>query len=156
MVMGIDPGKTGGIAVLSTKDGLWIEPVPLCEKEIDLIELSRLIKGWAGSVERAYLELVHSMPKQGVASTFTFGRGYGAVEGVLACCGIPTVRVRPQLWMKEIYSDCPQGKEAKERSLWAFNNIFPGVDCIAPGGRKPHMGMVDAALIAEFGRRTML
>jgi crossover junction endodeoxyribonuclease RuvC len=48
----------------------------------------------------AYVERVHSMPRQGVSSSFTFGMGYGLVRGVLAGLGIPTTLVTPNEWKR--------------------------------------------------------
>ena len=48
----------------------------------------------------AMIEQVHSMPKQGVASSFKFGRHYGFLLGVLTALGIPYQTVTPQKWQK--------------------------------------------------------
>ena len=44
----------------------------------------------------AYVELVGSMPGQGVASMFSFGHSAGVIQGVLGAFEIPVVMVTPQ------------------------------------------------------------
>ena len=46
----------------------------------------------------AVVERVHSMPRQGEASTFSFGCSFGVVLGVLGAMGIPFELVAPKVW----------------------------------------------------------
>jgi crossover junction endodeoxyribonuclease RuvC len=48
------------------------------------------------------IEQVHSMPRQGVSSTFTFGRAFGAVEGAIEALKIPQTGLTPQTWKKRL------------------------------------------------------
>jgi crossover junction endodeoxyribonuclease RuvC len=48
----------------------------------------------------AYVELVSSMPGQGVASMFSFGHSAGVIQGVLGAFEISVVMVTPQSWKK--------------------------------------------------------
>ena len=93
-IIGIDPGKSGGIAVYT--EGLmqcWAMP----ETEADIAQLLRDY-GMSGSF--CLLEKVHSMPGQGVKSMFTFGRGYGFLRGVLTAQRTPFDDVAPSTWQK--------------------------------------------------------
>lgn len=155
MILGIDLGMHGGLAVLSKENGLWIEPMPTCDDGIDVKEFTRLVKGFADDEPvTAYMEKVHAVPKNGAHSMLTFGRGCGLVEGALSCIGVPVVKIPPRQWMKSLH-DLSQVGNTKVRSLDAFRRIFPGIDAKVPNGRTHHMGMMEAALIAEYGRRTM-
>lgn len=49
----------------------------------------------------AYVEQVHSMPGQGVSSTFNFGHATGVVEGVIQGLYIPMSLVTPNSWKKK-------------------------------------------------------
>ena len=51
-----------------------------------------------GPAAVAFLEVVHSMPKQGVVSTFKFGQSYGNLEAFLTAAEIPFERVTPSVW----------------------------------------------------------
>ena len=91
LVIGIDPGLDGGIAVLDGSGaivGLGVMPVLAGKRrEVDAGELaSRLyrVESVIGPPTLAIVERVHAMPRQGVASSFAFGTGYGLVLGVLA------------------------------------------------------------------------
>lgn len=96
----------------------------------------------------AVIEQVHSMPKQGVASSFTFGMGYGIWLGILAALRIPYVRVTPQRWKKEVMMDGPKTDQA----VIAFaTRLYPTVsqELRTPRG-KLLLGRADALLIAHW------
>lgn len=96
--IGIDPGQSGGVAVLNGYG------VPLCVnsvKDRTPREVANLL-GLYQHASFATLELVHSMPKQGVASSFKFGRSFGMLEGMLAALGIPYALVSPSKWQQTL------------------------------------------------------
>ena len=84
--IGIDPGKTGGLALI--RDGFVADlaPMPVIGKEPDEARLADWLRREALTESRpgvfAVLEKVGAMPKQGVTSMFNFGRCYGAIRGV--------------------------------------------------------------------------
>ena len=95
--IGIDPGKTGSIAALMS-DGEVYCSLPLGKMtEADLWH-------WLAELEPAYcvLEKVSSSPQMGVVSSFTFGRGYGLLCGLLTAACIPFVEVTPNTWMTKM------------------------------------------------------
>ena len=160
MILGIDPGITGAIALVSLKkevEGLW--PVPRSKESfINLFELSclisnaRLIAKSKGESVIAYLEKVNAMPGQGVCSMFTFGRAFGAIEGILSAQDVPYVYVTPRRWSKAFHEGI-SGCDPKEKSAIAVSRIFPNADLRAtPRCKTPHKGIIDALLIAEYGR----
>lgn len=154
MILGIDPGLSGGLAIMS-KTGVLVEPMPTIDKELDLVELSRLIGGYANDIRCAFIEDVHAMPKQGVSSMFKFGKVYGMAQGIVAANKIPMTLVTPQKWMKVIHGNIV-AQDSKDRSRLAFNRLFPKVNVVEEGCRVQHMGMLEATLIAEYGRRFLL
>ena len=124
-IVGIDPGLTGGIAILSMSGRLEdIRPMPtnkpLVIKQTNThkgnykghsgsllghtqtrvwpYDIFRYLKRYGTAIECVVIEDVHSMPGQGVASTFNFGRSYGAVEGVVDCLSCHNKRVSPVVW----------------------------------------------------------
>src|SRR4051812_5248000 len=50
--------------------GVSVDDIPIAGGQVDPVALTALIRNFAPSV--AMVELVHSMPKQGVASSFNF------------------------------------------------------------------------------------
>lgn len=145
--IGIDPGKNGGIAIVSTFENN-IEKIGVkCYSDEDLLSILKDAEEYIQKV--CYLEKVHAMPKQGVSSTFNFGMNYGFIQGVLKAYCIPYELVTPQKWKKEF--SCTSDKNT---SIEVCKRLFPGVNLKATERcRKDHDGMAEALLIAEYGRR---
>lgn len=150
MIIGIDPGKSGGVAILAS-DAFECMPMPdmayLSDWLIDCIEQYPV---------RVILEKVSAMPGQGVTSMFTFGEQYGMIQGVLASVRAPFEMVRPQEWMRAIglplgIKEPPRARFARQAAIAA--RLYPGHSFLASDRCKvPHSGMVAAALIAHYGR----
>src|SRR5690554_2653832 len=98
MIVGIDPGKSGGIASVNANGQASGLVMPTIGKDIDGHELASILRSTQPNV--VIIEKVGSLPKQGVVSTFTFGTGYGRVLGVCEALGIPYRLVTPQAWKK--------------------------------------------------------
>ena len=157
MHLGIDPGLRGALALVSDSCGAlqWASTMPIMavgkKHEIDERTLHERIcfaRDTAGGGLVAHVEKVGAMPKQGVTSMFSFGAGWGLVRGILCGLSIPYDLITPQQWQKTMLAGMPRGSELNvARRLW------PTFSFVMPGGRKDHEGAVDAALIAEAGRR---
>lgn len=145
-IMGVDPGVSGAIAFYwwSAPDRIAVEDVPTAGGEIDAATLAKRILIMAPCA--AFVEKVHSMPKQGVASSFKFGAAYGTVLGTLAALEIPVHLVSPQLWKKHFR--IPADKE-KARGLAL--QLFPA--CSEHFKRKMDHGRAEAALLALYGSK---
>ena len=151
IIMGIDPGLSGAIAIYDTATGdVIIEDMPTVEvtrngkdkREISAQLLSEVIA--AGFAQMAFLERVGAMPGQGVSSTFSFGRSVGMLEGVLAALDIPTTIVPPTTWQRKV--NVRGGKDgSRERAM----QLFPKQAKLF--ARKKDDGRSDAALIAYYG-----
>ena len=140
--IGIDPGKSGALALL-TEDG-QCTVVPFHESA-DIA----ILKAASGPSSVCCLEKVGAMPGQGVVSMFNFGHNLGYIEGLLQAFDIPYQLVPPQTWKKEfcVTSD-------KNTSIEVCRKLFPHV-CLLPTARsrKPSDGMAEAMLMAEYARR---
>lgn len=154
VVLGIDPGKNGGLVVLSKKHGIMsLNVMPLVGREINTQELSEIIKKarFDFKADCAVIEQVHSMPGQGLVSTFSFGKGFGLLIGQITMLGMPLYFVRPQQWQKGFH-DKTNSKTPKDRSLDAAKLLWPSEDFLPTSRHKvAHDGLVDAALIAQWG-----
>lgn len=154
VVLGIDPGLKGGLCVLSKEHGLLeLKPMPVIGRDINTAELREMIKRarFDFGAEVAVIEKVHSMPGQGLSSTFTFGKGYGILIGQVSMLGMDFELVSPQKW-QSIFHNKENSKTPKQRSLEAAEKLFPLEDFLASDrSRVPHDGLVDAALIAQWG-----
>lgn len=108
LYIAIDPGLSGGIAHGWNGQKIEVAKMPIIQndgkKVIDAMELSgffsRLLMsyGCMGCSTITAIEKVHAMPGQGVTSMFTFGRGFGLIEGILAGKHMPYELIRPQTW----------------------------------------------------------
>ena len=69
--------------------------------------------------------------------------------GVLSALGVPYELVRPQKWKREF--SCTSDKNT---SIAVARRMFPTVPLLAtPRCKKPHDGMAEALLMAEYCRR---
>ena len=155
--IGIDPGMSGAVvAIGGMGDVILCEDVPTFSvdkgREYNIPAMADMIRGVALSREcLVTLERAQAMPKQGVASTFQFGRGYGIWLGILGAIGVPYQTVRPNEWTR-ILKGLP-GK-GKERSILFASQHFPDIELVPGGCRKPRDGRADAACLAWWGRTT--
>jgi hypothetical protein len=142
-ILGIDPGLKGGLGFYFPAVGrVAMEDLPVADGEINAPMLSRRVKDFMPAM--VILEKVHSMPKQGVASTFKFGMSFGIIRGVVCALDIPLYLVPPQEWKKHY-----QLNADKEKSRAKAIQLFPkNADRME---RKKDEGRAEAALLAKYG-----
>ena len=110
--VGIDPGKEGAVVRLHVEfpGSAQVYDTPVLRSRgsaktvYDEPEMARVLRQAAavrdGFHALVVIEKVHAMPRQGVTSSFNFGRGFGVVEGVFAAMGRPVTYVSPAKWKK--------------------------------------------------------
>lgn len=139
---GVDPGASGGIAILD-RDGGIVGVWPMPETEHETVEI---FAEFAPRLAVVALEKVGAMPGQGIASTAKFMRHYGFLRGVLATMLLRREDVRPQVWQQAL-GCLSGGKKAVTRQR--AQQMFP----------KCHVRitdkLADALLIAEWARRAL-
>lgn len=92
------------------------------------------------------IEKVGSMPKQGVSSTFKFGRSYGEIIGVVAAHKLRMDFVPPGVWKRTFGLS-----KDKDASRLKAMELFPQLrDRLT---RKKDHNRAEALLIAEYARR---
>lgn len=139
LYIGIDPGKDGAMSIIGDNDIKtyhWLEGY---DQVLSLITDKSI----------CYIERVHSQPNNGVKAAFTFGENYGYIQGLLTAYKIPYQTIPPQTWKKEfsITSD-------KSSSIECAKRLFPTVDLRRTDKcTKPHDGIAESLLIAEYCRR---
>ena len=144
--IGIDPGKNGGIAILS--DTIPDVTVRVFSED-ELLHICKTFRKTFNEDCKCVLEKVNAMPGQGVVSMFNFGQNYGFIQGVLKAYSIPFELVTPQKWKKEF--SCTSDKNT---SIEVCKRLFPNVNLKATERcKKDHDGIAEALLIAEYGRR---
>lgn len=162
VTFGVDPGLSGAIATLM--DG---EPGPMLDmptilvgkrNEVDGERILRFIRevraSHAGADFAACLEQVGSVPmegrKQGGASMFNFGDGFGAVRTAFACAGVPVVRVYPLVWKRHLSL---VGKDKDEARQMAVRRFPSAADMLR---RKKDGGRADALCLALWFENTQV
>lgn len=138
MILGIDPGKTGALAMLYKDGALFIEDAPSIKKEINGAAVAQIIQEFGPSV--AIIEQVNSFG-MGRQSAFNFGQGVGVFKGVLAALGVPYIAVTPAKWKKHYGI----GKDKDEARATA-TRLFPTKADLFK--RKKDADRAEAALIA--------
>ncbi len=168
--IGIDPGLTGAIATI--EDGMvGVQDMPVKEKvakgvktqELDFTALDMALWDiveqkdmWADPPSaHATLEGVQAMKRkdkkgnfvtQGVASTFKFGRTYGATEMALVANEIDYTKVSPQKWKRYIFG---RTGTTKSDSIDMALSLYPDAKKFI--WLKKHDGRAEALLLAHYG-----
>ena len=151
-IIGIDPGKNGGIVGLTNGkiniiDKMPQQPTDLWGYFIDVLGIPIMKK------ENIYvfIEDVHSMPTDGSKSAFTFGRGLGWLDMLLAYWDLHTERIIPRKWQL-IYS-LSKDKERGETKYQYKKRILEKAKTLVPDHQKKNLTLAtcDAYLIALYG-----
>lgn len=148
-IMALDPGLSGAVAFYfpSHPERVSVEDMPVAGGDIDCVTLAGRVRQFNPDI--AIVEAVHSMPRQGVSSTFKFGTGFGMIRGVLAALEVPTHLVTPAAWKKHFRLGAD-----KEQARALALRLFPVVgDRFA---RKKDDGRAEAALIARYGAEKLI
>lgn len=147
-ICAIDPGISGALAFYfpDCPERVAAEDMPVAAGDVDAVTLARRIATMAPDV--VFLERVGSMPGQGVASTFKFGRSFGTAIGVIGALKLPLHLITPSKWKGHFHLDSD-----KEKSRALAIRLFPAVaDQFA---RKKDHGRAEAALLCRYGAETL-
>jgi crossover junction endodeoxyribonuclease RuvC len=154
IVLGIDPGLSGAIALIDTDlDHVEVEDIPTfkltrngkVKNEIDISSLARSIDAWNNyNIDHCFIEAVGAMPGQGVSSVFSFGKTFGILLGIVAANFIPTTLVTPQTWKRALKVPADKdGARARASQIDPYAAVYWPL--------KKHDGRAEAFLIAHYG-----
>jgi hypothetical protein len=165
VILGIDPGASGGIAWVR---GAEVKAVPMPCTPGDTLALLRDL---SSGLHVAYIEhVVGFIPGGGAGAMFTFGEGFGYLQGCLDALGYRTIRVRPQAWQKALALGKPEKIKAGEDLTPAGKKLLAQQRALRKGDWKrkllaeaqrrfPECNVTlktaDALLILEFGRQQL-
>lgn len=147
-ILGVDPGLSGALAVISpAKAVIDVIDTPTQKsktgkRSIDTFRLAQFVDNWARETMLVVIEDVHAMPNQGVVSMFSFGKALGIVIGLTSSYNLPTAFVSPSVWKLSM----GLGADKKEAILKA-NKLFPAAKEVI--GKKD--GRAEAILLAYYG-----
>lgn len=142
--LGIDPGVSGGMAVLDAAGKvLLITKMPQVVPA-HIAFLQRVISQ-VHSPDQVFgaIELVHSSPQMGVRSAFSFGRSYERCSALAQAAGINYISPTPQAWQGAL--KC-RTRGDKNVTLKKARELFRSQIVITHA-------TADALLLAEFVRR---
>lgn len=150
VIIGVDPGKHGAIAVYYPHNGKILVENFLGDE--DAFNIVSQIRDFA-FIERcgivAYMELVGGFiqgnPASG-SSMFNFGDNFGYWRGLFRMAKIPLRLVRPQKWQAGLALGKTKGVERKRALKDAASRIYPNLKCTLANS--------DALLILDYARRT--
>lgn len=154
LIMGIDPGLSGAIAIYDprARAPVAIHDMPIVargandRRHVDLYQLSALIDGYSADCALAIIEEVSAMPRDGVASAFRFGQATGIITGIVAANYIPHITVRPAVWKMAMGLS-----HEKKLSLDMVRKLFPAFS--HHFARKKDDGRAEALLLAVYASR---
>jgi Holliday junction resolvasome RuvABC endonuclease subunit len=145
--IGIDPGSSsGGISIILEQDQ-DIDVMNYSIKNLTEKDIVDILKMFKSSDVKVVLEKVHSMPGQGVSSSFTFGENFGFIKGIITALGVKYTLITPQSWMKYygMKKDKDEAKsDWKKRLRQRAEMLYPDVKITAD--------TADSLLIANYCR----
>ena len=147
-IIGIDPGLTGGLCLIHD-NSVMVVPMPVDNRNIDIVKLNGLINGWLQADPYlppihtvAYIEKLWGVPGWDSTKLFKYAGSYWIPTALLKSKHIEVVDVAAKTWRKSVLGNI----DATKKDAIEF--------CISAGldiGK--HDGMAEAACIAEYGRR---
>lgn len=163
MIIGIDTGFSGGMALLSD-DGLhdccdvpnfWEvlksktkAGKPKRRRRLNYTQTLNTLSHWKRlGATVMVIEKVHAMPADGGSAAFSFGEAFGAFKAIACSLGFEVYLVTPQAWKK----DCQLIGTDKNASLdLAIDKFGPDFFTL-----KRHHNRADAALIALYAKNRL-
>lgn len=171
--IGIDIGADGAIAIL---EGEWLSyrKFPKTEDRPDIAAFASIMMQYSSTDCHIVIEDLKSIFGASASSNFSFGWINGATEAVLMTMMMSYSKILPKKWQKNIWEGIKpveilaKGKKNKDgspkyktdtkaTSLLAAKRLFPKESFLATERSKvPHNGIVDACLLALYGKRMNL
>lgn len=143
--MGVDPGGSGGVAVICGKE-ITIKSMPDTEQDV-----WNWIRGFQTVGLFATIEKVGGFigKNQPGSAMFKFGQSYGSLRMALIAASIPFEEVVPQTWQKGL--SIPKKTDKESKTQWK-NRLKAKAQQLFPK-EKITLATADAILIAEYCRR---
>ena len=141
--IGIDPGKGGGIAVI-TDETVTLHNCPRTVKDMALL-IGICLNDVAAYRTRVFLEKVWAFPTDGRAGSFTFGENYGQWQGILASHELTPSLVTPKEWQSHFEIQKGLQKNIRKKILKQIAQDK------CPSVKKVTLKTADALLIAIYG-----
>lgn len=162
--VGIDIGKSGAIAVIYPDSTIKTMEMPIVNGELDYVELNNILLQVASISAHLAFEKLGVIFGSAKHTAFSMGHQAGAVEMSCICNKIPYTKVRAVNWQRQMFEGVDEikkknssARDTKAMALVAVKRLFPNLKLtFGERAKKPHDGLIDAVLIAEYARRNNL
>jgi len=138
IVLGIDPGLTGAMALMNGRGLVSVTDIPTMmrgagtgsvKNQVDPGALYTTVRELLAPYDRAEVMVVIEMQQamgggMNASAVFSLGLTAGIVEGVVAARGLPHELVPPAVWKKAMGLSA-KGKDAKEQSMSMAKRYYP-------------------------------
>jgi hypothetical protein len=165
IVLGIDGGLTGGIALLEAGDHprvIWAGNIPVfghgAKRRVDVPRVLKILHPY--KIRAGFIERAQAFSKQGASSGFIYGRAVGALEACIMGMGIPFNAVESTAWQRTHGLLKPKDVDAEEwkpgkkkRSLARARAEFPEAAEFMP--LEGDHGIAESILIAAHGLKIL-
>ena len=163
IILGIDPGKEGGLALLQDEKLLNFSVMPKKENDdVCFASIVRTLSEWRPDL----IVLERAMPiAMGSKHAFNYGRDFAFLEIAISLSCIPVTYVEPSKWAKIMHEGISSDFKPKAKSVVAFERLYSRFKEMIPkkqiskgankGTFKYHDGIMEAILIAGYGQRKL-
>ena len=145
MLIGVDPGKSGGIAVITWNFNNINTKICTAYKCQDTVQkMSSFVKMLRKDAKHitCYIENVHAFPTDGRSSAFKFGVNFGMWQGILSSFDIETEFITPRTW-QSFFGELPKIKKDRKNMIKEIATRKTGI--------KSTLATADAICIALYG-----
>lgn len=170
--IGIDIGKNGGFFFQRNSKFIYQCKMPLTGNTINVDKIYSLLYQYKDENCHIILENIAGLFGTSKVAAMSLGEQVGSIQTICAILQMPFTSVSPRKWQNEMFKDAKlqykystvvsndgskikkQVLDTKKTALLVAKRIFPKLSFIATSrSKKPHDGIVDACLLAEYGRR---
>lgn len=162
MIIAFDNGISGGIAAISAHRGAFIAAIPMpIQKarkgnQVNVREVFKwLSEVTGGNLSNASYFIEEPGGSKSAKAAVSMAGSFHAIRALLDVKLLRWQPITPRQWQKVLLPGA--NGDTKPRALELARRLWPEEQWLAtPRCKTPHDGMIDAALIAEFGRREKL
>jgi hypothetical protein len=157
--IGIDNGLTGALVTLSDHPGppIAMTIMPTRGKargnEVDAYAVYEWMRDGFNLNDVTIILETPGKHSPGAQALCSMWDSYGVLRSICEVKAIRHHRITPQAWQRVMLPGCAKG-DTKPAALAMCRRLWPDETWLATArSTTPHTGLIDAALIAEFGRR---
>lgn len=163
MIVGIDNGISGGMCVMSRDGGkiIGIAPMPVIRQKNRNEVWVNSVLDWLDyatndNVHKCHFVIEEPNNSRNASTAYSVASSFHSLRGMIQAKAWYWSRITPQSWQKAMLGKFPKG-ESKNYALAKANELWPNETFHATArSKKHHDGLIDAALIAEYGRKFLL